>query len=64
MHQGNLKGLENDIEKTDSEITHLMQEIESSQTNSKESQNLMLSMKMKNEEEKTQYYRKLNELNR
>lgn len=49
MHQGNLKGLENDIEKTDSEITHLMQEIESSQTNSKESQNLMLSMKMKNE---------------
>ena len=28
------------------------------------SQNMMLNLKMKNEEDKTNYYRKLNELNR
>ena len=64
MYQKNLKGLENDIEKADSEIVTLMNEIESSQSNSKMSQNMMLNLKMKNEEDKTNYYRRLNELNR
>lgn len=41
-----------------------MQNIESSQNTSKMSQNLMLSLKMKNEEDKTNYYRRLTELNK
>lgn len=41
-----------------------MQNIESSQNTSKMSQNLMLSLKMKNEEDKTNYYKKLTELNK
>lgn len=64
MYQNNLKSLENDIEKADGEINSLMQNIESSQNTSKMSQNLMLSLKMKNEEDKTNYYRRLTELNK
>jgi hypothetical protein len=41
-----------------------MQNIESSQNTSKMSQNVMLSLKMKNEEDKTNYYRRLTELNK
>lgn len=37
-----------------------MENIEASQNNSKMSQNMMLSLKMKNEESKTDYYRRLN----
>lgn len=43
----------------DGEITQLMTEIESSQNTSKLSQNMMLSLKMKNEEDKANYYTKL-----
>ena len=50
LYQSNLQGLENDIE--------------SSQNTSKMSQNMMLNLKMKNEEDKTNYYRELNRLNR
>lgn len=64
MYQNNLKSLENDIEKADGEINSLMQNIESSQNTSKMSQNMMLSLKMKNEEDKTNYYRRLTELNK
>lgn len=64
MYQNNLKKLEDDIDRADSEITQLMTEIESSQNTSKMSQNMMLNLKMKNEEDKTNYYRKLNELNK
>lgn len=64
MYQNNLKSLENDIEKADTEINSLMQNIESSQNTSKMSQNMMLSLKMKNEEDKTNYYRRLTELNK
>lgn len=64
LYQGNLKSLETDIQAADSEITQLMTEIESSQSNSKMSQNMMLNLKMKNEEDKTEYYRRLNMLNR
>lgn len=49
MYKNNLKSLEGDIEKADHEITQLMENIEASQNNSKMSQNLMLSLKMKNE---------------
>lgn len=49
MYKNNLKSLEGDIEKADHEITQLMENIETSQNNSKMSQNLMLSLKMKNE---------------
>ena len=48
MYKNNLKSLETDIEKADQEITSLMENIEVSQNNSKMSQNLMLSLKMKN----------------
>lgn len=41
-----------------------MSEIETSQNTSKMNQNLMLGLKMKNEEDRTNYYRKLNELNK
>jgi len=64
MYQNNLKSLEGDIEKADNEINNLMQNIESSQNTSKMSQNMMLSLKMKNEEDKTNYYRRLTELNK
>jgi coiled-coil domain-containing protein 63/114 len=64
MYQNNLKSLETDIEKADGEINSLMQNIESSQNTSKMSQNMMLSLKMKNEEDKTNYYRRLTELNK
>ena len=64
MYKNNLKSLETDIEKADQEITHLMQNIEASQNNSKMSQNLMLSLKIKNEEDKTNYYNRLNQLNK
>ena len=63
MYQTNLKKLENEIEKADGEITQLMTEIESSQTTSKLSQNMMLNLKMKNEQDKANYYLKLRELN-
>jgi multidrug resistance efflux pump len=56
MYQSNLRSLETDIEKADGEINSLMQNIESSQNTSKMSQNLMLSLKMKNEEDKNHYY--------
>jgi|LakMenE18May11ns_1017448.scaffolds.fasta_scaffold9504640_2 hypothetical protein len=49
MYQNNLKSLESDIERADGEINNLMQNIESSQNTSKMSQNIMLSLKMKNE---------------
>lgn len=48
MYQNNLRSLDTDIEKADGEINNLMQNIESSQNTSKMSQNLMLSLKMKN----------------
>ena len=64
MYKNNLKSLETDIEKADQEITNLMQNIEASQNNSKMSQNLMLSLKMKNEEDKANYYNRLNQLNK
>lgn len=64
MYKNNLKSLESDIEKADHEITQLMENIEASQNNSKMSQNLMLSLKMKNEEDKSNYYKRLNELNK
>ena len=38
----------------------MMEEIESSQNTSKTSQNRMLELKMENERERTEYYRKLN----
>jgi hypothetical protein len=41
-----------------------MQNIESSQNTSKMSQNLMLSLKMKNEEDKNHYYQELTRLNK
>ena len=49
MYKNNMKSLEVDIEKADQEINNLMENIEASQNNSKMSQNLMLSLKMKNE---------------
>lgn len=64
MYQNNLKSLETDIDKADSEINNLMENIQSSQNTSKMSQNLMLSLKMKNEEDKTNYYKRLTELNK
>ena len=41
-----------------------MTDIESSQNVSKTSQNMMLNLKMRNEEDKSNYYRRLNELNK
>ena len=41
-----------------------MNEIQTSQNTSKMNQNMMLGLKMKNEEDRTNYYRKLNELNK
>jgi len=41
-----------------------MQNIESSQNTSKMSQNMMLSLKIKNEEDKTNYYQQLTRLNK
>lgn len=48
LYQKNLRSLETDIQNADYEINSLMQNIESSQNTSKMSQNLMLSLKMKN----------------
>ena len=64
MYQNNLKSLEGDIEKADTEINSLMSNIEQSQNTSKINQNMMLTLKMTNEEEKTRYYKELTELNR
>jgi len=57
MYQNNLKSLEGDIERADQEINTLMGNIEQSQNTSKMNQNMMLTLKMTNEEEKTRYYR-------
>ena len=62
--QKNLKGINGEINKADEEISHLVNEIESSQNTSKMNQNMMLNLKMKNEEDKSNYYRRLNELNK
>ena len=64
MYQNNLRSLEGDIEKADTEINSLMSNIEQSQNTSKMNQNMMLTLKMTNEEEKTRYYKELTELNR
>ena len=64
MYQNNLKSLEGDIEKADAEINSLMSNIEQSQNTSKMNQNMMLTLKMTNEEEKTRYYKELTDLNR
>ena len=62
--QKNLKSINGDISRADEELSHLVGEIESSQNTSKMNQNLMLNLKMKNEEDKSNYYRRLNELNK
>ena len=59
MYQTNLKTLQGDIEKAEYEINNLTDNIKTSQNTSNMSQNLMLSLKMKNEEDKTNYYRRL-----
>lgn len=64
MYQNNLKSLQSDIDRAEQEITTLTENIKSSQNTSNMSQNLMLSLKMKNEEDKTNYYRRLAELNK
>ena len=64
MYQGNLKSLQGDIERAESEINSLTENIKASQNTSNMSQNLMLNLKMKNEEDKTNYYRRLTELNK
>lgn len=64
LYTQNITSLENDIQNAQAEMNSLMSEIETSQNSSKMNQNLMLSLKMKNEEDKTNYIRKLNELNK
>ena len=64
MYQNNLKSLQGDIERAEEEINNLTENIKSSQNTSNMSQNLMLSLKMKNEEDKTNYYRRLTQLNK
>lgn len=64
MYQKNLQSLQTDIDKAEQEITNLTDNIKASQNTSNMSQNLMLSLKMKNEEDKTNYYRRLTELNK
>lgn len=64
LYQNNLKSLQADIEKAENEINTLTENIKTSQNTSNMSQNLMLSLKMKNEEDKTNYYRRLTELNK
>ena len=64
MYQGNLKSLQSDIERAEGEINNLTENIKQSQNTSNMSQNLMLNLKMKNEEDKTNYYRRLTELNK
>lgn len=64
MYQNNLKNLQGDIEKAETEINSLTDNIKASQNTSNMSQNLMLNLKMKNEEDKTNYYRRLTELNK
>lgn len=59
-----MKSLQADIEKAENEINTLTENIKTSQNTSNMSQNLMLSLKMKNEEDKTNYYRRLTELNK
>lgn len=59
-----MKSLQADIEKAENEINTLSENIKTSQNTSNMSQNLMLSLKMKNEEDKTNYYRRLTELNK
>ena len=64
MYQNNLKSLQSDIDKAEQEINNLTENIKTSQNTSNMSQNLMLSLKMKNQEDKTNYYRRLTELNK
>jgi hypothetical protein len=64
LYQTNLASLQSDIDKAEFEINNLTENIKSSQNTSSMSQNLMLSLKMKNEEDKTNYYRRLTELNK
>jgi peptidoglycan hydrolase CwlO-like protein len=59
LYQNNLKSLQEDIDRAENEITNLTENIKSSQNTSNMSQNLMLSLKMKNEEDKTNYYKRL-----
>ena len=48
MYQGNLKSLQGDIEKAETEINNLTENIKASQNTSNMSQNIMLNLKMKN----------------
>ena len=64
LYQSNLKSLQSDIDKAETEINTLTENIKTSQNTSNMSQNLMLNLKMKNEEDKTNYYRRLTELNK
>jgi len=64
MYQTNLKSLQTDIDKAENEINTLTENIKASQNTSNMSQNLMLNLKMKNEEDKNNYYKRLTELNR
>lgn len=48
LYQNNLKGLQADIDKAENEINTLTENIRTSQNTSNMSQNLMLSLKMKN----------------
>ena len=59
MYQNNLKNLQTDIEKAQNQINNLTENIKASQNTSNMSQNLMLNLKMKNQEDKTNYYRRL-----
>lgn len=59
MYQTNLKGLQSDIDRAEAEINNLTENIKASQNTSNMSQNLMLNLKMKNEEDKNNYYKRL-----
>ena len=48
MYQGNLKSLQGDIEKAETEINNLTENIKASQNTSNMSQNIMRNLKMKN----------------
>ena len=60
MYQNNVRTIEGDIERADTEITRLINETENNQSQSKNSQSKMLELKMENEKERVYYYRKLN----
>lgn len=63
MYKGNLESIEADIQRADEDLDRVYQEIEAEQNQSKTSQNVMLNLKMKNEEDRASYYKELNQLN-